>query len=115
MRRLGRMKLSKRGGRYSDRHEHWKAVIAEQERSGQTVGGFCQKRGLTQQSFYQWRKRLGAADAPVRFALVETGRPEARERAAVELVLRSGHCLRIAAGVDGATLRTVLEVLEARA
>jgi hypothetical protein len=47
--------------------------------------------------------------------LVETGRPEARERAAVELVLRSGHCLRIAAGVDGATLRTVLEVLEARA
>jgi hypothetical protein len=33
----------------------------------------------------------------------------------MELVLRSGHCLRIAAGVDRATLRTVLEVLEARA
>jgi len=109
------MKLSKRGGRYSDRHEHWKAVIAEQKQSGQTVGSFCHQRGVTQQSFYQWRKRLGGAQAPVRFALVETGRPEARERAAVELVLRSGHRLRIAAGVDGTTLRTVLEVLEARA
>src|SRR5260370_38209839 len=101
------MKLSKRGGRYSDRHEHWKTVIAEQKRSGQTVGSFCHQRGVTQQSFYQWRKRLG-------FAL-ETGRPEAPEGAAVELVLRSGHRLRIAAGVDGTTLRTVLEVLEARA
>ena len=51
----------------------------------------------------------------MRFALVETGRSEAREGAAVELVLRSGHSLRIAAGVDGATLRTVLEVLEGSA
>jgi transposase-like protein len=109
------MKLPKGNGRYSDRQQHWKAVIAEQKQSGQTVESFCQQRGVTQQSFYQWRKRLGAAQAPVRFALVATGKPQARESAAMELVLRSGHCLRIAAGVDGATLRTVLEVLEARA
>jgi transposase-like protein len=109
------MKLPKGSGRYSDRQEHWEAVIAEQKRSGQTVRGFCQQRGVAQHSFYQWRKRIGAEQSPVRFALVETGKPEARERAAVELVLRSGHRLRIAAGVDPGTLRTVLEVLEARA
>jgi transposase-like protein len=105
------MKLSKGSGRYSDRPEHWKAIIAEQERSGQTVQGFCQQRGVMQQSFYYWRKRLGVEQTPVRFALVETGRPETRERAVVELVLRSGHSLRIAAGTDGATLRMVLEAL----
>jgi hypothetical protein len=108
------MKLSKSSSGYSDRHEHWKAVIAEQRQSGQTVRGFCQRRGVAEHSFYQWRKRLGAERAPVRFALVETGKEAARESAAVELVLRSGHRLRIGAGVDGATLRTVLDILEAR-
>lgn len=87
-------------------------MIAEQKQSGQSVRRFCQGRGVAEPSFYYWRKRLGAEPAPVRFALVETGQPEARESAVLELVLRSGQRIRIGAGVDAAALRTVLRVVE---
>jgi hypothetical protein len=63
-----------------------------------------------QTHFYAWRKRLQKKE-PVRFALVDRG--AARQEAAVELVLATGERLRISAGVDGATLRTVLDALRA--
>jgi len=51
----------------------------------------------------------------VRFALVERGRvrQEAASAPGLELILASGARLRIGAGVDSATLRTVLEALRA--
>ena len=72
---------------------------------------FCQERGIPQWSFYAWRKRL-REEATVRFALVERGRV-APEPAAngLELILTTGERLRIGVGVDGATLRMVLEAL----
>jgi hypothetical protein len=64
---------------------------------------------VTEASFYVWRKRLRKQE-PVRFALVETGRQQATA-AGVELMLTTGARLRINAGVDVATLRTVLDAL----
>src|SRR3954465_3611949 len=93
--------------------EKWRERVAEQERSSLSVKEFCKKRGLAECSFYSWRKRLRDSE-PVRFALVE--RAVHRERATeahLELVLASGERLCISAGVDGATLRTVLEALRA--
>lgn len=79
-----------------------------------TVKGFCAAHGITEQSFYSWRKRLGKQQ-PMRFALVETGRTraESTQEAALELVLASGERLRIGAGVDASTLRRVVEALRA--
>jgi len=54
------------------RIECWRARIAEQKRSGMSVGRFCQEQQITEQSFYVWRKRLRQPEA-VRFALVERG------------------------------------------
>ena len=92
----------------------WAGRIAAQQRSGIPVKQFCKEQGLTEYSFYSWRKRL-QNEASVRFALVERG-PEPRKpgtEPAVELVLASGERLRISAGADAATLRTVLEALRA--
>ena len=79
-----------------------------------TVGRFCKEQGLTEQSFYLWRKRL-LEQQPMRFALVETGsaRRQPATEAGLELALATGERLRIGAGVDGTTLRTVLEALRA--
>jgi hypothetical protein len=88
----------------------WAERIAVQQRSGMSVKQFCKEQGLTECSFYAWRKRLQKKE-PVRFALVDRG--AARQEAAVELVLATGERLRISAGVDGATLRTVLHALRA--
>ena len=45
----------------------------------------------------------------MRFALLETAPVAAAEDSALELVLRNGERLRIAKGVDPATLRLVLD------
>jgi hypothetical protein len=95
-----------------DRCEYWRALIGEQEQSGLSVARFCKERGISEQSFYVWRKRLRRED-PVRFALVETGlRPQQPEATpALELIFPGGEQLRIGAGVNADALRAVLEVL----
>ena len=93
--------------------EEWGGRIAAQGRSGVSVKQFCREQGLTECSFYAWRKRLRNESGPVRFALVERS-ARRRERTAepvLELMLTTGERLRIGAGVDSATLRSVLGVL----
>jgi hypothetical protein len=94
--------------------DEWAERIAAQQRSGVSVKQFCKEQGVTEYSFYAWRKRL-QKKAPVRFGLVDKRavRQESGTEAALELVLATGERLRIGAGVDAAILRTVLDVLRA--
>ena len=98
----------------SPKADEWAERIAAQQRSGMSVKQFCKEQGLTEYSFYAWRKRL-QEKGPVRFALVERNarRQERTAEAALELVLATGERLRIGTGVDTATLRAVLDVLRA--
>ena len=92
--------------------DEWAERIAAQQRSGMSVKQFCNEQGLTEYSFYAWRRRLRESGT-VRFALVERSvrRQERTAEAALELVLATGERLRIGTGVDPATLRAVLDVL----
>ncbi len=94
--------------------DEWAVRIAVQQRSGMSVKQFCKEHGLTEYSFYAWRKRLQER-GPVRFALVERNarQQERQAEAVLELVLATGERLRIGAGVDSATLRAVLDILRA--
>jgi hypothetical protein len=94
--------------------DQWAERIAAQQRAGISVKQFCKEQGLTEYCFYSWRRRLQQT-GPVRFALVDRSprRQERAAEAALELVLANGERLRIGAGVDAATLRTVLGVLRA--
>lgn len=97
-----------------EREGYWRGVLLRQERSGLSVGAFCRQESLCEQTLYAWRRRLGQKSS-VSFAVVQV-RPETRaEGVAVELVLAGGERLRIAAGVDSTTLRTVLAALRERA
>ena len=98
--------------RTSAKADKWRERLAEHGRSGLTVKQFCQEQGITQWSFYAWRKRL-REQATVRFALVERGQQEQAPASGLELILTTGERLRIGADVDGATLRAVLDVLRA--
>jgi transposase-like protein len=93
-----------------ERRSYWRQFITQQEQSGLSVRAFCQQHRTGEHSFYQWRKRL-AEELPVKFALVETKRSAPAGAIAVEVTLVSGERLRIAPGVDTATLRAVLSVL----
>jgi hypothetical protein len=92
--------------------DEWAERIAAQQRSGISVKQFCKQQGLTEYSFYAWRKRLEKKE-PVRFALVDRGAAPhgPATDVALELVMATGERLCIGAGVDAATLRTILEVL----
>ena len=100
--------------RTAARSESWRERLAEQERSGLSVKRFCEEQGLTEQSFYLWRKRF-QKQQPMRFALVETGSTwqQRATEPGLELVLATGERLRIGAGVDPTVLRRVLEALRA--
>jgi hypothetical protein len=91
----------------------WQELIRQQQQSKLSVSAFCRQHGFSDQSFYNWRKRL-AADEPVRFALVEANPSGSDRFAPLELILASGDRLRVAPGTDAATLRAVLTVLRER-
>ena len=101
-------------GATNPRAREWAERIAAQQRSGISVKQFCKEQGLTEYSFYAWRKRL-QANEPVRFALVERRaiQQDRTVEATLELVFATGERLRIGAGVDTAMLRIVVEALRA--
>ena len=92
------------------RRNDWSRLIAEQEASGQSLRAFCEERGVKPNSFYRWRKRLRDS-RPVRFALLESKEEIVARAPGLEVILTSGDRLRIADGVDVATLRLVVDTL----
>ena len=96
----------------------WRKAVHDAARSGLSIREFCRQRKLHESQFYWWQRHLAAKPAPqpkkpagaASFALVsgEAGAPDA----GIELVLAGGRRLRIAKGVDEATLRSVLTALE---
>src|SRR4051794_35919616 len=100
--------------KHRPRREYWQELISQHGQSGLTVQAFCAQRGVTEASFYNWRKQLRGG-APVGFALVETNGSDFKPKAPVELVLINGERVQISPGADAATLRMVLGVLRERA
>jgi hypothetical protein len=92
----------------------WQELIRQQEQSRISVAAFCREHGVSDQSFYTWRKRLTVRE-PVRFALVDATLPVTNDKIPIELILAGGDRLRIAPGIDAATLRTVLSLLREQA
>jgi transposase len=96
----------------------WRKAVHEAARSGLSIREFCRQRKLHESQFYWWQRHLATKPAPpptkpagaASFALVggEAGAAEA----GIELVLGGGRRLRIAKGVDEATLRSVLAALD---
>jgi hypothetical protein len=105
------MTRSNTGKTVDERTAYWLERIAEQERSGIPVQQFCKERGITEQTFYVWRKRFRKQET-ARFALVETG-PAGQHapKTGLELVLVTGERLRIGGDVDPSLLRRMLEAL----
>jgi transposase-like protein len=99
--------------KHRPRREYWQELVAQQEQSGLSVHAFCEQRGVTEASFYGWRKQLRGG-SPVGFALVEATGSGLRSKAPVELVLATGERVQISPGADAATLRMVLGVLRER-
>lgn len=101
-----------------EKARYWQAVIRDAARSGMSTRAFCRQHKLKECQFYWWQRRLKEKRPPIStpgngaasFALVsdDAGTTDA----GIELVLAGGRRLRLAKGVDEATLRSVLAALE---
>ena len=106
--------------RDSAKAEFWRALLGEFAGGGQSVRAFCAGRGVSEPSFYSWRRRLarrdagansdagGAGGGPV-FVPVHVA-PE--EGMAMEVVLRGERRIRLGGAVDAAVLAEVVAALE---
>jgi len=107
----------KRAKSNKERRQFWRMVIETWQDSGMSISKFCKAEGLSEGTFYNWRKRLSghgsqrnnqADSSPSAF--IEVAMPKSNN-AALELVLCSGNTLRISSTADNKTLSNVISVL----
>jgi hypothetical protein len=109
----------------------WRQHLAAWRRSGLGIRDYCRSAGLSEPSFYAWRRVLAerrAARRTVAAARKQNARQqpsttvaafvpvrviaESAAAGSVEVVVRGGRVVRVAAGFAAATLRDVVAVLE---
>jgi len=101
--------------RRADREQFWRDLIQRQQQSGQSIREFCDSEGVSQPSFFSWRKRLRAQNGQPqsRFLPVQIEMPGSLTSAGrIEIVLDGGKQVRVEPGFDRQALRDVLAVLE---
>ncbi len=101
-----------------EQRQFWQMVLETYKSSGLSVRQFCQQEGFSEASFYSWRKRLRThqktdtnkkPSQPEPF--IEVSMPPAKS-GGLELVLSSGHTLRIPSDIDHEFLSGVLSVVK---
>ncbi len=106
------------------KERYWRRHVTRWRRSGLGVRAYCAAEELSEPSFYAWRRLLSerqrsrsAASAGAARAAVSPFVPvrlveEATATAPLEVVLRGGRVVRVAAGFAVQTLRDVVAALE---
>ena len=100
------------------KQEKWQRLLSEQEKSGESVAGFCRARGVREALFYYWKKRLREAAVP-QFVEVQVAKPQLgpkHSRSAlesmIEVRLRNGRSLIVQPEFEASHLRALLAVVE---
>jgi hypothetical protein len=110
-------------GRDSAKEKHWRRMLSLWQRSGLTGRDFCGENGLSEPSFYGWKREIQRRD---REAAARAKRAGAKLAAfvevtvdgdpatgsALEVVVAKDRVVRVQPGFDAATLRELVRVLE---
>jgi hypothetical protein len=117
--------MGRLGSMTSPRARQMRRVLARWQRSGLTLREFGQQRGIPLSTLTWWRQVFRRAGEPVAAApksaaasdavvFTEVRRPTTVSTTApvVEVVLRTGHVLRVPPGADTETLRRVFQNLQ---
>lgn len=107
----------------------WRETLLLQQSSGLTVLAFCKREGLSESSFYAWRRTIAARDAAtcssgaplfLPITLKTTPKPSARVLAqtfdaphAIVIELRGGRALRLPDSIPTNRLVELVHALEA--
>ena len=102
----------------TDQQQFWQMVLETFKSSGLSVRQFCNQEGLSEPSFYSWRKRLTKTqtsdvdkeEAPTE-TFIQVSMPKAESRC-LKLVFASGHTLQIPSEIDSAFLTGILSAVK---
>lgn len=115
------------------KERYWRRLLRLWRRSGQTGRDFCAAHGLSEPSFYAWRREIARRDqepaaAPKPALRSQAPNPSAgtplptfvevtvdapvSPPAPLEVVVAHGRCVRVPPGFDAELLRQLLRVLE---
>ena len=119
-----------------EKERFWRQVVKGHAGSGLSVRQYCADRGVSEPSFFAWRRELTERDAAanrparsvprraiapaisqrpaLRFAQLQIAPSELASGALIEIVLPTGIRIRIPRGVCQNTLSSVLDALERR-
>lgn len=114
--------------RSTEKESFWRLVLEEHQRSGLPVRAFCEREGLSEPSFYSWRREIHQRDGklpgserceqqtliPVDIVeVVAESLPggESAPRSALEVVTPSGFTLRFPAQIEPQQLRALLAAI----
>ena len=86
-----------------------RAILKHLDASGLSVGAFAARYGLQVRRLYRWRAHLASAAPVAAPSFVEIERSPG---VAVEVVLRTGHVIRVRDGFGEDLLRRVVAVLD---
>jgi hypothetical protein len=121
-----------------EKEQFWRQVVKGHAGSGLSIRQYCADRGVSQPSFFAWRRELARRDSagskqaksspkrakpkskrqppvPQRFAQLQIAPVELAGGACIEIVLPAGTRVRVPRGACPATLQNVLVALERRA
>ena len=102
---------TQRGPRRSEgKEQFWRRIVDGHSKSQQSVREWCDRHGVSEPSFYAWRRELGKRDAvPSEPALLPV---TIRSLAVpIEIAWPGGVLVRVSASCDLQLLRQTLQVL----
>ncbi|MFC1636968.1 transposase [Planctomycetota bacterium] len=97
---------SKKAKSNAERRQFWQMALETWKDSGMSVSQFCKAEGLSEGTFYGWRRRLSSRQSQRAkqihskpSAFIEVAMPK-NDHIPIELLLSSGHTLRIRSSAD---------------
>jgi hypothetical protein len=102
-----------------DRLSEWRDRLSEYRSSGLTVAAWCRKNGLSEFTYYYWRRRIASSSACAPTAVVEQQwlplAVTVEGSTVQQLTVRIGRAeIDVSAGFDPGLLASVVKVLEGR-
>ena len=99
----------------------WRKLVGRHPSSGLSIRAFCEREGVSEPSFYSWRRVLGerarpsdaATPAFVPMAVNSQVGPQSTEHGEIILELRGGHRLRVPETMTADRIVALVRALEA--
>ena len=112
----GRGRGSRKRGRWTEADAQ--SFLAGWRKSGVSLAAHCRARGVSYERVRRWRTKLEERETepPIELRAVQVTEAQPRRGAEdelLEILLRSGHALRIPARFEAGAVRTLVGILEA--